>query len=114
MITKYNKKVLICFGLYFFKLYYIKSKTIFKGHLQFLGDSSSYEEPCALRVTNVVVCFFFAVLEPGCPHRKMNVGYTKTYLQGISLGIPSANIAFVTSVVEPRLTVDSIGDVAGP
>lgn len=114
MITKYNKKVLICFGLYFFKLYYIKSRTIFKGHLQFLGDSSSYEEPCALRVTNVVVCFFFAVLEPGCPHRKMNVGYTKTYLQGISLGIPSANIAFVTSVVEPRLTVDSIGDVAGP
>ena len=56
----------------------------------------------------------FAVLEPGCPHRKMNVGYTKTYLQGITPGIPSANIAFLTSVVEPRLTVDSIGDVAGP
>lgn len=78
-----------------------------------MRDSSSYEEPCALRVTNVEVCFF-AVLEPGCPHRKMNVGYTKTYLQGITPGIPSANIAFVTSVVEPRLTVDSIGDVAGP
>lgn len=41
----------------------------------------------------------------------MSVGYTKSYLEGVSLGIPSANIALVTSVVEHRLTVDSVTQV---